>query len=151
MPLISPIIKSIVKNYIPDGLYMRNSEIDANIDLDQIDMEGKFIVIYYNLPTVAHSITYSTSVVRHWPVEILIAKLANVDNDGEDGDEIRSECLGIADLILDHISKNAIVSQVESIEDYDIQFENSVNVFDKTLTGCRMTCTVPIDRTEYYC
>jgi len=152
MPLISPIVKDIVNTKLVNAIYMRNSEIESNIDLDQIDMEGKTIVIYYNLPIVENSTnSFSNSVVRHWPVEILVAELSELDDDGDDGDSIRERCLTISDQIYDYIKSNSIVSLVESIESYEIEFERSVKIYDKTITGCRLTMDIPIDRNKFYC
>lgn len=152
MPLISPVIKRITEDHIDNAIYMRNSEMEANVDLDQVDLLGKTIILYYNLPTVDNVAgTISNYVHRKWPVEILIAKLSELDDNGDDGDTLRAECLAIADHIYDLLSKDAIVSLVNSIEDYKVVFEGSVKIYDKTMTGCRLTCEVPIERSTYYC
>lgn len=150
MPLINPILKPIAEA-IPDVVYMRASDLEANVDVDQIDLEGKTLVIYYNRPTVDNKTGASGKhVVRQWPVEIHILQLAEVDDGEEDSDTIRAACIAIADKIFD-MMQIAAESSSESITDYALIFGEEQTIFDKLLTGVTLNFTYPIDRTTYYC
>jgi len=144
MPRISPIIEAIVDT-IPDGVYVRATAQEANIELDEIDLLDKIAVIYNNLPDVENTISMSSHVIAVWPVEIQILKLADFDDNDVDGDVLRLECLRIAEYIVDVFPKNS----VQVIEDYGTEFVDQVKVYDKTCTGCLLTFDYPIDRTDY--
>ena len=83
---------------------MRNTDDDANIDIDLIDLASKTICIYNNLPEVDHVASLGSTVYRMWPVEIKILRLASLDDDGDDGDILREICLQAADIIYDQLS-----------------------------------------------
>jgi hypothetical protein len=144
MPRISPIIESIVAT-IPDGVYLRATSQEANIELDDIDLEGKIAVLYNNLPDVENPISMSGHVISQWPVEIQILKLADFDDNDVDGDILRLECLRIAEYIIDVFPRNA----TQVIDSYGTEFLDQVKVYDKTMTGCLLTFIYPIDRTDY--
>ena len=145
MPKISPIIEAIVAT-IPDGVYLRATAQEANIEADDLDLEGKILVVYNNLPSVDHTFGVGGHVVAVWPVEIQVLKLADFDDNDADGDIIREDCLRIANYIADVFPENS----VQIIEDYNIDFLDEVKVYDATLTGCRLSFDYPIDR-EIYC
>ena len=151
MPIVSPIIEGIV-NQIPDTKYLRDTDQDANIDVDQLDLEGLTIVIYNNLPTVSHEIgTHGQLIYRRWPVELKILRLAELDDTGSDGDQLRAICLGVADQIYDRIASQPIISKIVPLNGYDIDFSRGVKVYDKIMTGLTMTFDIPIDRLNYDC
>ena len=145
MPLISPIIEAIVAT-IDNGVYLRATSQEANIEADDLILDDKILIIYNNLPDVEHTIGVGGNVVAVWPVEIQILKLADFDDDSKDGDLIRADCLRIANYIIDVFPENS----VQIIEDYDVDFLGEVKVYDAILTGCRLNFNYPIDR-EIYC
>ena len=117
----------------------------SNIELDQIDLDGKIAVLYNNLPETDNEISQSGHVIQIYPVEIQILKLADYDDNDVDGDVIRLECLRIAEYMVDVFPKNS----VQVIEDYSVAFSSQVKVYDKTMTGCLLTFSYPIDRNDY--
>jgi len=152
MPLLSPILKQITGT-IPDTYYLRDSDLDANIDIDLINIEGLTLVIYNNLQTVVHDLPEGggTTTTRSWPVELKILQLADLDDDGDGGDIIRGACLAIADTIFDRLIQDPLLSQIKAIDGYDVSFEDNVKIFDKMLTGCTLSLIFPIDRITYDC
>lgn len=150
MPLVSPILKEVVEE-IPDCIYLRASDLEANIDVDSIDMSGKTLVIYNNRPDVENSNGNQGSfVTRQWPVECQILQLADMDDNEVDSDTIRAACIVIADTIFDKMQIRTL-NQVASIDGYDFTFEEEVKVYDKILTGLMLLFVFPMERDEYYC
>lgn len=145
MPLFGPILEPIVAT-IADGFYLRATAAEANVELDEIDLSGKIVVIYDNLPELSSPIGQSGYVEQLWPVEIQILKLAEFDDNDVDGDSLRADCLRIANYIVDRLPR----SGGSYLESYDVSFLEEVKVYDKTMTGCRLTFEYPIAR-ETYC
>ncbi len=152
MPLVSSTLRSIVES-ISDTVYMRNTDVDSNIDIDLIDLENKTVVIYNNLPTIAHVLPTAggTVTTRSWPMEMRILQLADMDDDGEGGDDIRERCLLVADTIFDKLLNNQLLSLTAAIEGYEVEFEDNVKVYDKVMTGCKLLINYPIDRESFNC
>ena len=144
MPLISPIIETIVAT-ISNGVYLRATAQEANIEADELDLIDKILIIYNNLPDVTNEIGPGGNVIAVWPVEIEILKLADFDDNTADGDLIRADCLRIANYILDSFPENS----VEIIETYQTDFLDEVKVYDKTMSGVRLTFDYPLRRLDY--
>ena len=145
MPLFSPILETIVGT-IAEGFYLRATSGEANIELDQIDLEGKIVVIYNNLPELTSPIGQSGYVEQLWPVEIQVLKLADFDDNDVNGDTLRADCLRVANYIVDRLPR----SGGSYLDSYDVSFLEEVKLYDKTLTGCRLAFEYPIAR-ETYC
>lgn len=144
MPLFSPIIETIVGT-IAEGVYLRATSPEANIELDDLDLKDKIVVVYNNLPELTSTVGQSGYVEQLWPVEIQVLKLADFDDNDVNGDLIRTECLRIANFIFDSLPR----SGVSYVETYDVSFLEQVKLYDKTLTGCNLTFEYPIERTVY--
>ena len=144
MPRISPIIEGIVAG-INNGVYLRATSQEANIELDDLDLEGKVLVIYVNLPDVANRILDTSHVVSLWSIELQVLKLADFDDDDKNSDILREDCLRVAEFIIDTFP----TADTERIEDYDIEFAENFKLYDKTMTGLTLSFDAPIDRTVY--
>jgi len=146
---ISNGIKNIVAG-IANAVYMRATDSDANTDVDHVDISGKVLCIYNNLPNVSHIVPASGSIGRSWPVEIRVVKLAQQDDNTTDGDTIRDECMAVADNIFDMIIPQ-FDEQQPAVMEYSLNFLGEVKIYDKTLTGVRLLFTLQFDRDVYYC
>lgn len=145
---ISQGLEAIVAT-IPNSVFLRATDASANTDVDNIDLNGKTIFIYNNLPTVEHTPTQGGSVFRAWPIEIRILRLANFDDNTEDGDLLRDICLAGADALYDKLPGQ--FTDIPIVDTYVIQMLGEEKVYDKTLTGVRMTFPLSVRRTQYYC
>ena len=145
MPRISPIIENIV-NTIPNGVYLRATDQEANIAIDDIDLDGKILVLYNNLPTITGNKQQSGFDLQNWPVEIKILKLADMDDNDVDGDLLRDDCLKIAEYIVDKFPQDP----AQSFDDYEIEFAENYKIYDKIMTGCMLNFDYPQSR-QIYC
>lgn len=145
---VSAALQNIVTSKVPDGLFMRATDADANRDVDNVDLGGKTLVIYNNLPEVTHPVPVGGAISREWPVELRILRLANFDDNTEQGDALRDICMDAADRIFDSITD---IDSFPSVEEYTIQMLGEVKVYDKTLTGVRLSFTLHLLRNAYYC
>jgi len=143
--IVNSIIQDAV-NSIQDTYYLRATDQEANISIDEIDLYGLTACIYNNLPTITHSVT--NSIVREWPVEIKILQLADFDDDDNDGDIIRDACMQIADILHDKIVGDLRASQAADINNYIIDMLDQVKLYDQTLTGVNLRFELPINRNE---
>ena len=143
--IINQIIEEAV-NSIPDTYYLRATDQEANIEIDEIDLHGLSICIYNNLPSITHEVT--NSIIREWPVEIKILQLADYDDNDVDGDVIRDACLRIADQLHDIIVSDLRTSQAADIENYIIDMLDQVKLYDQILTGVNLRFMVPLTRNE---
>jgi hypothetical protein len=134
---------------IPDSVFLRATDADASTDVDRIDLSGKTIFIYNNLPTVDHPQVQGGSVFRSWPVEIRILRLADFDDNTVQGDALRDICIAGADAVYDKLPTQFSDLPVPST--YSLNLLGEVKVYDKTLTGVRLTFTLSALRTTYYC
>lgn len=147
---ISEALKVIVSN-IPNAVFMRATSEEANKDVDDVDLLGKTIVIFNNLPTVPNQISQSGYVSRTWPIDLQILQLGDVDETTLAGDNIRDNCHEIADKIYDALNTQFEDQWPESISDYTIDFVNQMKLYDKILTGCLMSFQINLPRTVYLC
>ncbi len=147
MPLVSPVIETAA-GLVPDSIYLRATDTQANIEVDELDLVDKVAILYNNLPTVKHAAS-AGGVVRRWPVEVKILKLAQVDDDDTNGDTIRGELLPYADLIFDAILKDSRVSLADVPTSYDIDFLDVVRIYDNVMTGLTIKFNISIQRANF--
>lgn len=144
---ISNLLKGISAT-IAGSLYLRATDIDANISVDNIDLAGKTIILFNNLPEVPHVVSQSGAVTRAWPVEVRVLQLATLDDNTEQSDVIRDACLAIADEIWDKVSSS---QSVPDAYEYEIGFLSDLKIYDKTMTGCTLSFLLNTQRTSYKC
>ena len=148
MENISTILKETVQK-LPNASYMRATDDDANIEIENIDIKGKTVFIYRNLPTVTNSIQKGGHIQSNYPTEIDVLQLADFDDNTLDGDEIRASCKDMADKLMDHLKIRT--DSVTPIPAYQVVFSESVQVKDTLLTGCVLRFNWIFDRTSYDC
>lgn len=129
-------------------MYLRATDLDANISVDGIDLSGKTIVLFNNLPEVVNAVSQSGAVTRAWPIEIKVLQLALLDDTTKQSDVIRDVCLEIADEIWDKV---AVHQDIPDAFEYGINFLNDLKIYDKTMTGCSLTFVLNTQRTSYKC
>ena len=148
MENISTILKTAIQK-LPNSAYMRATDDDANVQIDDIDIKGKTIFIYRNLPTVANTIQEGGLVQGTYPTEIDVLQLADYDDNTLDGDTIRASCKDMADRLMDQLKVRT--DSVTPIPAYQVVFSESVQVKDALLTGCILRFNWIFDRTTYNC
>jgi len=144
---LSTTIETIVAG-ITGGVFLRATDNDANISVDNIDLEGKTLCIFNNLPVVSNQVSKSGYIVQVWPVEIRVLQLSNLDDTTAQGDAIRDACAIAADTIWDKITFD---QSLPDAFEYELNYLNEVKVYDKTLTGVRLTFMFNSSRNAYYC
>ena len=148
MESISTILKDVV-SALPQTVFLRLTDLDANMALDDIDMKNVTVIIYRNLPTITNTIQQGGLVTEDWPTEILVLQLAEIDDNTGDSDTIRHRCKDIADRLMDQLKTRQ--DSTEPIEAYDIVFTGIEKIHDKIVTGLMLTFDWKIDRTNYNC
>ena len=142
---MNEILKAIV-NSIPGCWYLRATDQDANITVDDLDLSVKIICIYNNLPSVPNVASQGRFVYREWPVEIKILSLSDFDATTEEADQIREALLPIADAIFDKLPD---FDNVPPVDGYGVDFVSEVKIYDKILTGLNLSFTFNVPRTVY--
>lgn len=144
---ISNTLAAIVAT-IPATRYMRASDLDANIEVDHVDLNDLSVVLFNNLPEIKNVVSQSGAVTREWPIEIKVLQLAELDHNTPQSDVIRDACLAIADEIWDKVGVN---QDLPDAFEYGINFLNDVKIYGKTMTGCTLTFLLNVQRTSYKC
>ena len=144
---ISNLIQSIVAT-LPNTVYLRATERDANISLDYIDLEGKTVCLFNNLPEITNSVSQSGLITQMIPIEIQVLQLANIDDTTGEGDTIRDACSDIANSIFDLITKDQYLPDTF---EYSIDYVGEFKIYDKTMTGARLGFVFNAYRTTYSC
>lgn len=145
MPLATKIIEAAC-NGIPNSLYLRATDKQANTELDQLDLKGKTVVIYNNLPTVKHEV--AAGIYREYPIEIKILKLADHDDTDGQGDAIREELLPVADYLFKYLTADPTTTPAKTTETYTVDFSGAVSIFDEILTGLTLRFNLYFDATR---
>ncbi len=148
MGLVSDIIEDAVAT-ITDSVYLRATDMDANTSVAEIALEGKVFCVYNNLP--AMKAEGEVSVTYEIPVEISVLKLADFDDNTEDGDTLRNSLVPSAEQIFDQVARDMRTSNILVADDYELSFEDQVEIYDSILTGVKITFPIYIDRTTFYC
>ena len=148
MGLVSDIISDAVAT-ITDSVYLRATDMDANTSVAEIALDGKVFCVYNNLP--AMKAEGGMSVTYEIPVEVSVLKLADFDDNTEDGDTLRNSLIPSAEQIFDRVARDIRTSNIMVAEDYELSFEDQVEIYDSILTGVKITFPIFIDRTVYHC
>ena len=148
MGIVSDIISDAVAT-VADTVYLRATDLDANTKISEIELEGKNFCLYNNLPTM--SSLGEVSVTYEIPIEISVLKLADLDDTTLDGDTIRESLIPVAEQIFDMVVRNPTLSNLMITEDYNLSFEDQVEMYDSIMTGLKLSFNIHIDRTVFYC
>lgn len=142
---ISTLIEDAVSQ-IPDLLFLRATDANANIEVDSIDLSVENVAIYNNRPTTnGLSGDISGLVEVEWPVEIVIVGLGNYDDNDVDSDIIADPLYTIAEQLYDIIT-NSQGSLLTFSESYSIDLGEPVKLYDKTLTGVELGFSIYYSR-----
>lgn len=137
--VISSLIETAVGN-MPNLLFLRATDEEANIVLDDIDLSANNVAIYNNRPdTVGTAGDLSGNVEVEWPIEIQVIGLADFDDNDADADTIADPLYTIAEELFDRISQAVGQSGVTFPTGYEIGLGESVKLYDKTLTGVMLS------------
>lgn len=131
---ISALIEAAVGT-IPNLIFMRATDANANIEVDEVDLSADNIAIYNNRPTTSGTSGDLSGLVQiEWPVEIVVVGLGNYDDNDIDSDIIADPLYTIAEQLYDSITNNQ-GSLLTFSNDYTIDLGEPVKLYDKTLTG----------------
>lgn len=148
MGIVSDIISDAVAT-VADTVYLRATDLDANTSISEIELEGKNFCLYNNLPTMKS--LGEVSVTYEIPIEISVLKLADLGDTTLDGDTIRESLIPVAEQIFDRVVRNPTLSNLVITEDYELSFEDQVEMYDSIMTGLKLSFSINIDRTVFYC
>jgi len=136
---ISNLIEDAV-NQIPDLAFLRATDAEANIQVDDIDLGAANIAIYNNRPTTTGTSGDLSGLVQvEWPVEIHILGLADFDDDDLDADIIADPLYSIAEELYDRLVGDPLASLLTFSDSYTINLGDPVKLYDKTLTGVTLS------------
>jgi hypothetical protein len=130
-------------------LFLRATDLDANIELEKIDIGIRTLFIYNNLPNVNNPIQEGGLVQRIVPVAIGIVRLADFDDNTRDGDVLREDCQIMADRLMDQLKIRN--DSITPIPDYQTNFTDAEKIHDVILTGLILRFNWTFDREDYYC
>lgn len=148
MQTLTQILKEAVQK-LPDSVFLRATDSDANISIDEIDLRNRTVFIYHNLPRVVSTVQRGGLVQENWPTEIDVLQLAEFDDTTIDGDVLRNNCKILADSLMDQLKIRN--DSVTPLANYENSFSEAVQVHDKILTGVRLRFNWIFDRTTYNC
>ena len=142
---VTDIIRDSVAK-IEDSVFMRATEMDANVSVSEIELEGKILFIFNNLPTISN--TAGSGVMSAYPVQIQILKLADEDDNTEQGDEIRAGLIPIANTLFSTLQLDPRHSLAQYAETYDTDLQGEVKIYDGLFTGVMLEFDLFIDVTK---
>jgi len=140
---VSDTIKNLVEN-IPGAIYLRATDFEANISLDDIDLEGKTVYIYNNLPIINYDI--ETAIIPQWPIVIRLMQLSDLDGNTLDKDVIRESLVKPAQAFLEALLNDPISSQATLPTSATITFLG--DNYDKHVTGVELGFDLQLN---YFC
>ena len=140
--LVSDIIEDAAAN-IPNSQYLRATDEDANTSVADISIAGSTFIIFNNLPTISTSVLGQQ--LSTYPVEIQLLELAEMDDNTVDGDEIRSRLIVVAQRLFNWISIDSRLSLSEVTEDYEMELNGNVKLYDTVMTGVTLSFDMYID------
>ena len=148
MENISTILKETIQK-LPNTSYLRATDADANVIIETINVKGKTVFIYNNLPTITNPIQQGGLVQKHFPTDIHVVQLGDHDDNTVNGDAIRHECVNMADRLMDHLKIRT--DSVTPIGTYQTISSESVLIMDVLFTGIVLRFNWIFDRTTYDC
>ena len=142
---VTDIIRDAVA-LIPDSVFLRATEMDANISVSEIELEGKILCVFNNLPTISN--TAGSGVMSSYPIQIQILEIAEEDDNTDQGDDIRGNLIPIANTLFSTIQQDPRHSLAEYAETYDIDLQGEVKIYDGIFTGVMLEFDIFIDVTK---
>ena len=133
---------------IPNAMYLRATDTDANTTLDNVNISGRYVVLFNNLPEVNVSVSQSGYMTKSTPIGIKVLRLAGLDDTTIESDTIRDSCEDVANMIFDKITKD---QELPDTFEYSLSFLNEVKLYDKILTGVSMSFVLNTERGGYGC
>ena len=139
---ISTLIESAVNN-IDDLVFMRATDAEANVMLDDIDLASSSVAIYNNRPETIGTVQDTSGVMEtEWPIEIVVVGLADFDDNDQDSDIISDPLYTIAQELYDRITSDTNQSKLTPAGAQAIDLGEPVKLYDKTLTGVKLSFSV---------
>ena len=143
-------IEAII-DLMEDCQYLRANSYEANIELDKTKINC-CMAIHIDQSTATASQSNQNWNVKTIPTEILfVYKNINLDDKLYDLDSIVDKAEDKADDFHDKLIQSAIISDLETWEDYQCQRLEAYKRFDSVLTGVLFTWAAPVPRKQYYC
>ena len=133
---------------IPNAMYLRATDTDANTTLDNVNISGRYVVLFNNLPEVNVSVSQSGYMTKSTPIGIKVLRLAGLDDTTIESDTIRDSCEDVANMIFDKIR---IYQELPDVFEYTVSLLNEVKLYDKILTGVSMSFVLNTERGGYGC
>lgn len=121
------------------ALYLRAVPSEANETIERHDLQGRFLVIYTNHPTVDYDITGGFT-KANYPVQIQVLKLGDFDDNTEDSDILVDECRAFAETMA-----LALLNYEEGIifpDGFETDPFDTVQIYDSILTGVTLTLDI---------
>ena len=142
---VTDIIRDAVAK-IDDSYFLRATDIDKNIEVAELDLEGLTLFVFNNLPTITNSV--KMGIVSSYPVQIQILQVAEFDDNTEDSDIIRTNLIPVATTLFNTIIGDVRHSLGQYAENYEIDLEGEVKITDSTFTGVMLEFDLFIDVTK---
>lgn len=143
---VSDYLKTVIET---EGyLFLRATDIEANIEVDNVDVSNNIVVILNNLPEVGHEISISGAARSQWPVELQFLKLAQLDHKEDESDTLRSDCQDAAYRIIAKLDPEIFAEYPTT---YTINFLTQTKIYDKILTGCVVNVDLLYEVPIYSC
>ena len=135
-----------------DLTYIRATENEANVDLDQQDTFKDFAIqIDQTIINVVQS-EFGNYSYREFPIEILfISANLTTDDKLQEVDEWIDAMEEKADTFYDKLIQSDIVDKNVVLPGYQLDRLSGYKRFDTVLSGVQFTMDVPIPRLKYYC
>lgn len=143
-------IEAII-DLMEDCQYLRATSYEANIELDKTKINS-CIAIHIDQSTATASQSNQNWNVKTIPTEIFfVHKQTNLDDKLYDLDSIVDKAEDKADQFHDMLIQSAIISDLETWEDYHCERREAFKLFDSIVTGVLFTWAAPVPRSKYYC
>jgi len=130
---VSELLKRIAEEEL-EMLYLRATDYDANVRIEDIDLQGLPIMIYNNLLEVNYEALAST--IATYPLEIRFLKLGYFDNDTEDADYIINRCRTLAEKCAKLLAGEEFIIPAE---DFSIDALTTFEIYDEIMTGVTLS------------
>ena len=137
---ISQVIQDAVAQ-LPDSIYLRATDYEANVELDNIDLDGKTVFIYNNLPVINYAL--DIAILPQWPIVIKVMQMTDLDANTQDKDLQREAMVEPAQDLLKLLLSDSISSQAVLPPNATITFLD--NDYDKNLTGVELAFVLQLN------
>ena len=134
-----------------DLTYIRGTELEANIKLDDIDTT-KRVMVHFDQTEVSTLITMGSLVFLNVPTQILFLSIdPHNDADLDTIDDNVELCEKDALKFYDYILQNDSIPNVIDITAPSFERLPAFKRFDAMLSGVLLNCVIPIMSTEHIC